>query len=323
MLFFGPTCHSIRSRETAAQLKLKAFRPIYALNGRNPQARSVSDQPNSEEIFMSTSAVSSVSLNQQLQSYFQTRNSDVQQLGQALSSGNLANAQVAYNSITALGQEGPFANGNPFQLSQREQDFTAIGQALQSGDLAGAQQAFSALQLTFRGNTPKGPTAQPVSSSAAGVAATGAGSAGPEIVLNLSGNSGGTSPTTAASTAPEIVINLSNSGGSSPAAPAAASSTTSPEIVLNLNSSSTSPEEITIGIANSGGGEQVSISVGAEGSTNQGSTNQASNAPQVTLNLGANTNEQIVLNFLNALSSTTSTSSTSGSSANSGVSVSA
>lgn len=82
---------------------------------------------------MSTSAVSSVSLNQQLQSYFQTRHTDVQQLGQALSSGNLANAQVAYNSIAALGQEGPFAKGNPFQLSQREQDFTAIGQALQSG----------------------------------------------------------------------------------------------------------------------------------------------------------------------------------------------
>jgi len=115
---------------------------------------------------MSTSAVSSSSLYQQLQSYFQTRNSDQQQLGQALSSGNLANAQAAYNSITALGQEGPFASGNPFQVSQREQDFTAIGQALQSGDLAGAQQAFSTLQATFHGNTPKGPTAQPVSSSA-------------------------------------------------------------------------------------------------------------------------------------------------------------
>ena len=146
---------------------------------------------------MSTSAVSSSSLYQQLQSYFQTRNSDEQQLGQALSSGNLANAQVAYNNITALGQGGPFANGNPFKVSQREQDFTAIGQALQSGDLAGAQQAFDTLQSTFRGNTPKGPTAQPVSSTAAGAAATSAGNTGPEIVLNLSSNSGGTSPTTA------------------------------------------------------------------------------------------------------------------------------
>ena len=166
---------------------------------------------------MSTSAVSSSSLYQQLQSYFQTRNSDEQQLGQALSSGNLANAQVAYNNITALGQGGPFANGNPFKVSQREQDFTAIGQALQSGDLAGAQQAFDTLQSTFRGNTPKGPTAQPVSSTAAGAAATSAGNTGPEIVLNLSSNSGGTTPTTAAGTsAPEIIINLSSGNSSMP-----------------------------------------------------------------------------------------------------------
>ena len=246
---------------------------------------------------MSTSAVSSSSLYQQLQSYFQTRNSDEQQLGQALRSGNLANAQVAYNNITALGQEGPFANGNPFKVSRREQDFTAIGQALQSGDLAGAQQAFDTLQSTFRGNTPKGPLTRS-STTGAGAGTTGAGDAGPEIVLNLSSNSGGTSPTTEASTS-------------------------APEIVINLNSSSTSPEEITIGINNSSSGEQVSISVGNQVSTNQASTSQSSNAPQVTLNLGANSNEQIVLNFLNALSSITPASGTSGSSATSSVSVSA
>jgi hypothetical protein len=285
----------------------------------------MSDQPTSEEIFMSTSAVSSSSLYQQLQSYFQTRNSDEQKLGQALSSGNLANAQVAYNSITALGQEGPFANGDPFKLSQREQDFTAIGQALQSGNLAGAQQAFATLQSTFRGNTPKGPVAQPVSTTGGGAGTTGAGSAGPEIVLNLSSNSAATSPASGASTStPEIVINLSssNTSGATPAAPTATPTTTGPEIVLNLNTSSTSPEEITIGINNSSSGEQISISVGDQVSTNSGSTSQSSNVPQLTLNLGANSNEQIVLNFLNALSSITPASATSGSSA-SGVSVSA
>jgi hypothetical protein len=302
------------------------------LNGRNPHRGPGQISQILKEIFMSTSAVSGGSLYQQLQSYFQTRNSDEQQLGQALSSGNLANAQAAYNSITALGQEGPFANGNPFKLSQREQDFTAIGQALQSGDLAGAQQAFDTLQSTFRGNTPKGPTAQPVSSTGAGAAATSAGNTGPEIVLNLSSNSGGTSPTTASSSAPEIVINLSSSNAST-ATPAAPTTTTGPEIVLNLNSSSTSPEEITIGINDSSSGEQVSISVGNPVSTNPVSTNpvstnqaptsQSSNAPQVTLNLGANSNEQIVLNFLNALSSITPASSSSGSSASSGVSISA
>lgn len=203
---------------------------------------------------MSTSAISSSSLNQQLQSYFKTRNSDVQQLGQALSSGNLANAQVAYNNITALGQGGPFANGNSFRVPQREQDFNAIGEALQSGDLAGAQQAFASLKATEGNQAP-----QPTSSS------------GP-----------------AAGSGPEIVLNLSNSG------------------------SSTSPEQITINIGNSssGGGEQVSLSVGNQGST----------AQQVTFNLGANSNEQIVLNLLDGSASTGSTAS---GSAGSGISVSA
>jgi hypothetical protein len=184
---------------------------------------------------MSTSGVSSTSLNQQLQSYFQTRNSDVQQLGQALSSGNLAQAQIAYNNITAVGQGGPFASGNAFRGPQRQQDFNAIGQALQSGNLAAAQQAFAALKTAGRAQNPI-------------------------IVSNPGG--GSASP---ASSGPEIVLNLSNA------------------------SSSTNPEQITINIANaSGGGEQVSLSVGQQGST----------AQQVTFNLGANTNEQIVLNLL-------------------------
>ena len=118
---------------------------------------------------MSTSAVPSISLNQQLQSYFQTRNSDVQQLGQALSSGNLEQAQIAYNNITAVGQGGPFASGNAFRGPQRQQDFNAIGQALQAGDLAGAQSAFAALKEAGKAQTPiivnnPGGSASPASS---------------------------------------------------------------------------------------------------------------------------------------------------------------
>ena len=128
---------------------------------------------------MSTSAVSSISLNQQLQQYFQTRQSDLQQLGQALGSGDLAGAQTIYNNIVALGQSGPFAGGNPFLKNQREQDFTTLGQALQSGDLAGAQQAFSTLESTFQRGTgaQDPPSTSPASSS------------GPEIIINLSNNS--------------------------------------------------------------------------------------------------------------------------------------
>lgn len=200
---------------------------------------------------MSTSAVSSSSLSQQLEQYFQTRRSDLQQLGQALAQGNLAGAQTAYSNIIQLGQNGPAANGDPFLNQQREQDFQAIGQALQSGDLAGAQQAFAALRNSAQ------PKAQAQGSTAGS----------------------------------------SNSG-------------TSPEIVLNLNSGTTgsSLEQITINInPTSGGGEQVQIAEGAQGTNPQ---------PQVTLNLAPNSNEEIVLNLLNP----SSTSSTSG---NGGLNVSA
>lgn len=203
---------------------------------------------------MSTSAVSGASLNQQLQQYFQTRLSDQRQLGQALESGDLSGAQTAYNNIVALGQGGPFANGDPYLVKQREQDFSAIGTALQSGDLAGAQQAFSTFKSTFQPRVQDPPSTAPASTS------------GPEIVLNLSNSSG-----------------------------------------------TASPEQITIDISNpaSGGGEQVSLSVG----------NQGSNAQQVTFNLSPNSNEQIVLNLLGQPSSTSSPLSSASSSG--GLSVSA
>ncbi|MFZ0947763.1 MAG: hypothetical protein WB523_08540 [Candidatus Sulfotelmatobacter sp.] len=209
---------------------------------------------------MSTAAVSSSSLYQQIQSYFQTRKADLQQLGQALSSGDLADAQTAYNSLTALGQQGPFANGDAFRLSTREQDFNAIGQALQAGDLAGAQQAFSTLEATFQG--------------------------GKQAVQ---------AATVAASTEPEIVVNLSSNGASSAqtgteATPVAASS--GPEIVLNLSSGNTNPElTINIGAPVNGGAEQISFSLGNQ---------QNSNQEQVTFNLSPNSNEQIVVNLLGA-----------------------
>lgn len=204
---------------------------------------------------MSTSAVSSSALNQQLQQYFQTRQSDLQQLGQALQSGNLTEAQSEFNNITALGQNGPFPNGEPFAIQQREQDFTAVGQALQSGNLQGAQQAFQELKSTF--------TSRASQSESGGGAGSGVG--------------------------PEIVLNLSGAGNS------------------------TTPEQITINVSNAtnGGGEQLSLSVG----------NQGSNPQQVTFNLGSNSNEEIVLNLLGASSTATGTSGSS--TTGSGISVSA
>jgi hypothetical protein len=101
---------------------------------------------------MSTSAVSSSSIFQELQAYAQQRSADVQQLGKDLAAGNLTNAQQDYATLQSLGQSGPSANGNVFGGSVREQDLNAIGKALQAGDLAGAQQAFAQLQSTFQNN---------------------------------------------------------------------------------------------------------------------------------------------------------------------------
>lgn len=235
---------------------------------------------------MSTAAVSSTPINQQ--QYFQTRQHDLQQLGQALKSGDLAAAKTAFSAITALGQGGPFASGNAFKISQRQQDFTAIGQALQSGDLGAARNAFEALKDTFHstganGGGPGGTLAQ----------AAGGSGPGPEVIVNLtnsvpsapsSGGPGGTlaqsAPSSSSGAGPEIILNLGNGGGSG-----------------------AGPEQITINIANSSSGEQVSLSVGHQGSP----------AQQFQFNLPANSPEQIVLNLLNSSSSSSGTSTSAGS----------
>lgn len=175
---------------------------------------------------MSTSAVSSSSLNHQLSSYFQTRNSDVQQLGQAIQSGNLGAAQIAYNNITAVGQGGPFASGHAFRGSQRQQDFSAIGQALQSGDVAGAQSAFASLRATVH----QGGVIDPPVGPAPAVPTSGGG--GPEIVVNLSGGS---------SASPEqITINIgqSSSGGEQVSLSVGSQGSNAQQVTFNLNPNS-------------------------------------------------------------------------------------
>jgi len=172
---------------------------------------------------MSTAAVATSSIYQELQAYFQQRGSDLQQLGRALQSGDLAGAQQEFAAIQNLGQNGPFANGNAFKVSQREQDFAAIGQALQAGDLAGAQQAFAQLKSTFQHQQR---SVDP-----------------PAVVVNLSGSSSGSS----------------SSGASGASAPSSTGSASGAEIVLKLGNV-TPGEQITIGVSNAGNGaEQVTI----------------------------------------------------------------
>ena len=217
---------------------------------------------------MSTAAVSTSSIYQELQSYFKQRGSDLQQLGHALQSGDLAGAQQEYNTIQNLGQSGPFASGNAFKAYRREQDFTAIGQALQSGDLGGAQQAFAELESTFRHQSSAPST--------------------PAVVVNLSNSAPAQPPASTPASSP------SGSGASSQPPASSPGSASGTEIVLNLGNV-TPGEQITIGVSNQGNGnEQVTIGV-----ANQ----QNRNPEQITLNLNQNSNQQIILNLFNSSTS--------------------
>jgi hypothetical protein len=121
---------------------------------------------------MSTAAVSSLSIFQELQSFYQNRQTDLKQLGSALQSGDLAGAQQAYRALAVLGEGGPFANSEPFAKSSRAQAFNALGEALQAGDLARAQASFA----TLTGNQGNSATSAQVGSAAT-----------PASVVNLTG----------------------------------------------------------------------------------------------------------------------------------------
>jgi hypothetical protein len=176
---------------------------------------------------MSSAAVSSSSIYQELQAYFQQRGSDQKTLGQALKAGDLAGAQKEFAAIQALGQSGPLASGNAYIKTGRQQDFAAIGTALQAGDLAGAQKAFAELQSTFRK---------------------------PQVHQQADQN-------------PAVVVNLSGPSAGSPSSSAAGSQSAAgygPEIVVNLGNI-TAGEQVTIGVSNSkNGGEQVTIGVSGQ-----------------------------------------------------------
>ncbi len=173
---------------------------------------------NSAPASTSTSSSSASSIYQQLQAYSQQRSADVQQLGQDLTAGNLANAQQDFNALQTLGQSGPSKSGATFGNSQREQDLNAVGQALQSNDLAGAQQAFAQLETTYQNYHTSSPvTRQPVSVP-------------PDII-----GSGGSNSTTGGGT--EIILNLAN-------APAG------DQITIGLTNEANGNEQVTISAVN-------------------------------------------------------------------------
>lgn len=71
-------------------------------------------------------------------------NQDVDRLFQALQSGNLDAAQVAYGSFQQI--QAGLASSSVTQANPVAADWSALGQALQSGNLASAQDALGKLQ---------------------------------------------------------------------------------------------------------------------------------------------------------------------------------
>ncbi|HSZ63108.1 MAG TPA: hypothetical protein VK828_14995 [Terriglobales bacterium] len=288
--------------------------------------------PPSQVTLSSTTATGSIY--QQLQAYRQQRTADLAQLGQDLQAGNLTAAQTDFNTLTALGQSGPYKSGQTFQRSDRNQDFQTIGQALQTGNVSLAQSAYSSLAGSFGGQNKQAANAISAYSSNA-----------EEIVINISSNissnigppSTGTTavpfpiqshnsttpavtPTTTTSTGsnlPEIVINV---GGASSTAASTGSAT--PELVINLDqggSFSANAEDVRINLAGNSGAqvsiapiqeqngssaEEVTINLGANSPGAQLSINSPGtngNSPQpVTVDLNPQTNYEVILNLLNA-----------------------
>ncbi len=114
-----------------------------------------------------------------LPAYFKQRRAEVEQLNQALKSGDLSAAQQAYNNIVALGNQ-VIHRDNPYFRADRALDFSAIGGALQNGDLAGARQAFAALHSTYL-LPPGGNSASPSPATVGSLS-----QAGQEIAANSS-----------------------------------------------------------------------------------------------------------------------------------------
>jgi hypothetical protein len=202
---------------------------------------------------MSVAGIFSSSALAPAQNFFQQRRADLQQLAQALQSGDLSAAQSAFNALTALSQTGSStaasstastgsassSSSGPFRNPQLAQDFTAIGTALQSGDLAGAQQAFATFQQDLQNVQASGGH------------------------FRRHHHHGGNGQNSSASSSPEIILNLGNTSGS-------------PEqINLNFSNNGGNGEQLTIGISNgSGSPEQITVNLGAN-----------SAPPEIILNL--------------------------------------
>ena len=193
---------------------------------------------------------------------------------------------------------------SPGYFHQRRVDLRQLSQDLQSGNLTAAQQDFNSIQTLAQGGPFASGNAFKTSQRQQDFAAigqalqagdvAGAQQAFAQLQSTFQHQGRQLDPT------PSVVVNL----GGSPPPPASGTSSGSPApapasaggagIVLNLGNA-TPGEQITIGVNNSSsGGERVTISV----------ANQQNQSPeQITLNLGQNSNQQVVLNLFSGTAS--------------------
>ena len=127
---------------------------------------------------IASSILSALSGLQHNQSGTKTIQSEFQQLGQDLQSGNLTAAQSDYTTLGQNLQQNSIhgahlhshSTNSSNTVSQSQQELSELGQALKSGSLSGAQQAYTSLQaeLTpFAGSAAS--SNSPSSSTGAGV----------------------------------------------------------------------------------------------------------------------------------------------------------
>lgn len=99
---------------------------------------------------MSIGSVSSSTYPSSTSNIQRPQNQDLLNLGKALQSGNLSDAQSAFTSFTqnlpGASSSGPFSSSGTLGT-----DVKSLRSALQSGDVSGAQQAFSKLTTDMKG----------------------------------------------------------------------------------------------------------------------------------------------------------------------------
>jgi hypothetical protein len=189
-------------------------------------------------------------------------------------------------------------------FQQRRTDLQQLGQDLQSGNLSAAQQDFTTLQSLGQSGPLSGGNAFAVSARQQDFTAIGQAlqsgnlSAAQQAYSQLESTfnhhvrvappvadgGGSTGSTSTTSTSP---TSTSPTSGGAPA---------SSEIIVNLGAI-TPGEQVNINIANgANGAEQSTIGVAGQGSTPE----------QITLNLNASSNQELVLNLFNSTTSTSS-----------------